>query len=75
MHGRPEDVLSLAELCAELGVSARSLQLICQEFAGMGVMQYVRAQRMKEVTGTNTLDSAVISAIREQGQKRNFKFE
>jgi len=33
------------------------------------------AQRMKEVAGTNTLDSAVISAIREQGQKRNFKFE
>lgn len=33
------------------------------------------AQRMKEVAGTNTLDSVVISAIREQGQKRNFKFE
>lgn len=33
------------------------------------------AQRMKEFAGTNTLDSVVISAIREQGQKRNFKFE
>jgi len=33
------------------------------------------AQRMKEVAGTNTLDSVVITAIREQGQKRNFKFE
>jgi hypothetical protein len=33
------------------------------------------AQRMKEVGGTNTLDAVVISAIREQGQKRNFHFE
>ncbi len=33
------------------------------------------AQRMKEVAGTNTLDSAVISAVREQSAKRNFKFE
>jgi hypothetical protein len=33
------------------------------------------AHRMKEVAGTNTLDAVVISAIREQGQKRNFQFE
>jgi len=36
--------------------------------------QYV-AQKMKEVTGTNTLDSVMVSAIREQSAKRNFKFE
>jgi hypothetical protein len=36
--------------------------------------QYV-AQRMKEVAGTNTLDAVVISAVREQSAKRNFKFE
>jgi len=33
------------------------------------------AQRMKEATGTNTLDAAMISAVREQSAKRNFKFE
>lgn len=33
------------------------------------------AQRLKEATGTNTLDAAVISAVREQSAKRNFKFE
>ncbi len=33
------------------------------------------AQRLKEVTGTNTLDAVVISAVREQSAKRNFKFE
>ena len=36
--------------------------------------QYV-GQRMKEVAGTNTLDSVMISAIREQSARRNFKFE
>mgnify|MGYP001564242555 CR=1 FL=1 len=33
------------------------------------------AARMKEVAGTNTLDAVVISAVREQSAKRNFKFE
>ena len=36
--------------------------------------KYVAA-RMKEVAGTNTLDGVVISAVREQSAKRNFKFE
>jgi tRNA uridine 5-carbamoylmethylation protein Kti12 len=36
--------------------------------------QYV-AQKMKETAGTNTLDSVMISAIREQSAKRKFKFE
>ncbi|MGC3956924.1 MAG: VWA domain-containing protein [Verrucomicrobiota bacterium] len=36
--------------------------------------QYVAA-RMKEISGTNTLDTVVISAVREQSAKRNFKFE
>jgi hypothetical protein len=33
------------------------------------------AQRMKEVAGTDTLDAVVISAVREQSARRNFKFE
>jgi len=33
------------------------------------------AQQMKSQSGTNTLDSAIIGAIREQGQKRNLKFQ
>lgn len=33
------------------------------------------AARMKESSGTNTLDAVVISAVREQSAKRNFKFE
>jgi hypothetical protein len=33
------------------------------------------AQRMKELAGTNTLDTVVISAVREQSAQRNFRFE
>jgi hypothetical protein len=33
------------------------------------------AARMKEMAGTNTLDAVVISAVREQSAKQNFKFE
>lgn len=36
--------------------------------------KYVAA-RMKELSGTNTLDAVVIAAVREQSAKRNFKFE
>ncbi len=36
--------------------------------------KYVAA-RLKEISGTNTLDAVVISAVREQSAKRNFKFE
>jgi len=36
--------------------------------------KYVAA-RMKEVAGTNTLDAVVITAVREQSAKRNFRFE
>jgi len=36
--------------------------------------KYVAA-RMKEISGTNTLDAVVIAAVREQSAKRNFKFE
>ncbi len=33
------------------------------------------ATRMTEIAGTSTLDAVVISAVREQSAKRNFKFE
>jgi hypothetical protein len=33
------------------------------------------AARMKEMAGPNTLDAVVISAVREQSAKQNFKFE
>ena len=49
LRERSEEVLSLAEICAAVGTGARSLQLICQAFAGVGVMQYVRSHRLHAV--------------------------
>jgi hypothetical protein len=40
-----------------------------------GAREKYVAARLKEVAGTNTLDAVVISAVREQSAKRNFKFE
>ena len=36
--------------------------------------KYIAAQ-MKQASGTNSLDAVVISAVRDQAQKRQFKFE
>ena len=36
--------------------------------------QYV-AEKIKIYAGTNTLDTVIISAIREQAAKKNFQFE
>lgn len=41
--------LTLAELCAALGVNARTLRLITHEFVGMGPTQYLRMHRLNRV--------------------------
>lgn len=46
---RPEDIFSLADLCAAVGAAERTLHLACQEFYGMGPMQYVRQHRLDRV--------------------------
>lgn len=44
---RPEDIVSLADLCAVLGTAERTLHLACQELLGMGAMQYLRGRRLE----------------------------
>jgi AraC family ethanolamine operon transcriptional activator len=41
--------LTLAELCAALGVNARTLRLITHEYVGMGPTQYLRMHRLNRV--------------------------
>ena len=41
--------LTLAELCAALGVNARTLRLITHEIVGMGPTQYLRMHRLNRV--------------------------
>ena len=41
-----DEPLTLAGLCAALGVNARTLRLVAHEFVGMGPVQYLRMQRL-----------------------------
>ena len=45
-------MLSLPDLCAEVGVAERTLNLACQEFLGQGAMQYARGCRLDHVRRT-----------------------
>ena len=46
MHGRATEPASLAELCAQLGVSARALQTAFREHTGQSPMAYWRELRL-----------------------------
>ena len=48
-EARADEPLTLAELCAALGVNARTLRLITHEFVGMGPTQYLRMHRLNHV--------------------------
>jgi AraC-like DNA-binding protein len=49
LHEHAEEMLTLAQLCAAVGVAERTLHLVCQEFVGVGPMQYGRLVRLKLV--------------------------
>jgi AraC-like DNA-binding protein len=46
---RPEDMLSLNGICAEVGVAQRTLNMICQDFLSQAPIQYARARRLDRV--------------------------
>jgi AraC-like DNA-binding protein len=46
LRERPEEMLSLADLCAETGVAGRTLNLACEEFLGQSAMRYARGRRL-----------------------------
>jgi len=46
LRERPEEMLSLSDLCAEVGVAQRTLNLACEEFLGQGAMRYARGRRL-----------------------------
>lgn len=64
---RPEEMLSLGDICAAVGVAQRTLNLACQEFLGQGPVQYARDRRLDRVRerllasdpGTTTLVTSV----------------
>jgi AraC-like DNA-binding protein len=46
---RPEEMLSLSDLCAEVGVAQRTLNLACEAFLGQSAMRYARGRRLDHV--------------------------
>lgn len=49
LRERPEEMLSLSDLCAEVGVAQRTLNLACAEFVGQSAMRYARGRRLDHV--------------------------
>ncbi|WP_158554896.1 AraC family transcriptional regulator [Methylovirgula sp. 4M-Z18] len=49
LEERPEDMLSVGDICAAVGVAERTLNLACQEFLGESAMQYARKRRLDRV--------------------------
>ena len=49
LRERPEEMLSLSALCAEVGVAQRTLNLACEEFLGQSAMRYARGRRLDHV--------------------------
>lgn len=45
----PDEMLSLGDICAAVGVAQRTLNLACQEFLGEGAVQYARNRRLDRV--------------------------
>lgn len=49
---RPEEMLSLGAICAEVGVPQRTLNLACHEFLGESAVHYARNRRLERVRET-----------------------
>lgn len=49
LRERPEEMLSLGDLCAEVGAAQRTLNLACEEFLGQSAMRYARGRRLDHV--------------------------
>jgi AraC-like DNA-binding protein len=45
----PEEMLSLGDICAAVGVAQRTLNLACEEFLGESAVQYARNRRLDRV--------------------------
>ncbi len=52
MRERPAEMLCMADICAAVGVTRRTLNLACLEFLGQGATQYARARRLDHVRQT-----------------------
>jgi AraC-like DNA-binding protein len=73
MAAHAEQPLSLADICREVGCSARALQLAFRQHAGQGPMEFLREIRLDRVRAELLASAGVAAAgVREVAQKYGF---
>jgi AraC-like DNA-binding protein len=66
LRERPEEMLSLRDICTEVGVAQRTLGLACQEFLGEGPVQYARnhrLERVREMLSVSDPETAMVTSV------------
>jgi AraC-like DNA-binding protein len=73
LQAQPERNLRMAEICAELGVSDRTLRSVCAEQLGMSPPSYLRLRRMHSVHHTlRSVDPDAVS-VSEVARRYGFR--
>lgn len=72
MRERPEDMLSLADICAALGVAQRTLNLACMEFLGQAAVRYARARRLDHVRQTLLMSDPATTQVTSVAMQYGF---
>jgi AraC-like DNA-binding protein len=73
MAAHAEEPLSLADVCREVGCSARALQMAFRQHAGQGPMEFLREMRLDRVRAELQASAGVSgSGVREVAQRYGF---
>ncbi len=77
LRTHPNQVPTLVDICAALGVSERTFRTCCYEHLGMGPSRYIRLRRLQrihralkraDISGTSISDLALRYGVREPGR-------
>ncbi len=72
LRERPEEMLSLSKLCAEVGVAQRTLNLACEEFLGQSAMRYSRGRRLDHVRQCLLTSDPVATSVTDVAMRFGF---
>jgi transcriptional regulator GlxA family with amidase domain len=72
LRERPEEMLSLSDLCAEVGVAQRTLNLACAEFLGQSAMRYARERRLDHVRACLLMSDPAVTRVTDVATRYGF---
>jgi AraC-like DNA-binding protein len=72
LRERPEEMLSLADLCAEVGAAQRTLNLACEEFLGQSATRYARGRRLDHVRHCLLMSAPDATTVTEVAMRYGF---